>query len=104
LDSTPQYSARRKKPEEQTLEIFGVLNLKSYCSRKRRRSAAFIRNKPTVAWPIALRPKTRDYCVVHAGIPRIVPGLACDDEFDTGPVLSRPPWCDERPWKMSIEN
>jgi hypothetical protein len=32
-----------------------------------------------------------DYCVVHAGIPRIVTGLAYDDEFATGPVLSEPP-------------
>jgi hypothetical protein len=30
-----------------------------------------------------------DYRVVHAGIPRIVPGLAYDDGFDTGPVLER---------------
>jgi hypothetical protein len=25
--------------------------------------------------------RSGDYCVVHAGIPRIVPGLAYDDEF-----------------------
>jgi hypothetical protein len=41
--------------------------------------------------------RSGDYRIVHAGIPRIVPGLAYDDEFATGPMLSEPPWCDERP-------
>ena len=41
--------------------------------------------------------RSGDYRIVHAGVPRIVPGLAYDDEFATGPVLSESPWCDERP-------
>jgi hypothetical protein len=41
--------------------------------------------------------RSGDYRVVHAGIPRIVPGFAYDDEFAAGPMLSESPWCDERP-------
>ena len=41
--------------------------------------------------------RSGDYRVAHTGIPRIVTGLAYDDKFATGPVLSEPPWCDQRP-------
>jgi hypothetical protein len=33
----------------------------------------------------------------HAGVPRIVPGPAHNDEFAAGPMLTEPPWRDERP-------
>jgi hypothetical protein len=37
-----------------------------------------------------------DYGLAHAGVPRIVPGLAHNDEFGAGPMLREPPWRDER--------
>ena len=45
--------------------------------------------------------RSGDYRFVHAGIPRIVPGLAYNDKFATGPVLSEPPWCDQ--WPSEIQ-
>jgi hypothetical protein len=52
----------------------------------------------------AKRSVAGDYRVLHAGIPRIVPGPAHDEEFATEPVQSEPPWYDQRPLNQDTGN
>jgi hypothetical protein len=34
--------------------------------------------------------------LANAEVPRVMSGLAYNDEFATGPILRKPPWGDER--------
>jgi hypothetical protein len=74
VDSTPQYNARKGKTGS-AAETFGLLSfiapifailIKGYRSRSRRRSAAFIFNRPTVARPTAVRPRLGLRCARSA--------------------------------------
>jgi hypothetical protein len=70
------------------------------CSHCEAHHAALLERPPnfvTLA-PFADRKTIRggDYGLAHAGVPRIVPGLAHNDEFAAGPMLREPPWRDER--------
>ena len=53
---------------------------KSYPARSRRRSAAFIFNKPTVARPTALRPDNEDSVALEVLIPPVLPRVKQPDE------------------------
>ena len=53
---------------------------KSYPARSRRRSAAFIFNKPTVARPTALRPDNEDSVALEVLIPLVLTGMKQSDK------------------------
>src|ERR1700687_12265 len=60
--------------------------------------ATGIRQLVMRAWSFAGREAIRggDDALAHAGIARVVPGIAEDDKLAAGPILRKPPWRDER--------